>query len=103
MAEQDPVDQFVGQIIDQKNLAGITPEIKRQVVTELKGRLMDQIDRAMINALNRDQLDKFNALLDDQNTTDQQMQNFFANSGINSQQVALDTMLKFREFYLGAA
>lgn len=103
MAEQDPVDQFVGQIIDQKNLAGITPEIKRQVVTELKGRLMDQIDRAMINALNRDQLDKFNALLDDQNTTDQQMQNFFANSGIDSQQVALDTMLKFREFYLGAA
>lgn len=103
MAGQDPVDLFIEQIVDQKNLAGVTPEIKQQVVTELKGRLMDQIDRAMIDSLNSEQLDKFNTLLDNQNTTDQQLQDFFATSGIDSQQVALDTMLKFREFYLGAA
>ena len=103
MAGQDPVDLFIEQIVDQKNLAGVTPEIKQQVVTELKGRLMDQIDRAMIDSLNNEQLDKFNTLLDSQNTTDQQLQDFFATSGIDSQQVVLDTMLKFREFYLGAA
>lgn len=99
----DPIDQFLNQILDEKKITGDTPEVRKQLVADLRGRLMNQIDRAMINALNAEQLDKLSSMLDQDGMSDEQLQSFFKESGVDGQQVALDTMLRFRSYYLGAA
>lgn len=100
-AQADPMDQFINQILDEKQLPGETPEVRQQLVADLRTRLMSQIDRAMLGALSSQQLDQLNQMLDRQDLSDSDIQNFFRNSGVDGQQVALDTMLRFRNYYLG--
>lgn len=100
----DPIDQFVGQVLDEKKIPGTNdPEIRQQLINDLKTRLMEQIDRAMLSALSEKQLDELNALLDKPGLQDADIQNFYRQSGVNGQQVAFNTMIRFREYYLGAA
>ena len=99
----DPIDQFLGQILDDKKLTIDTPEVREQLIKDLRSRLMSQIDRAMINALSEDQLRQLNELLDREGVQDSEIQDFFRQSGINGEQVALNTMMRFRQYYLGSA
>ena len=98
----DPVDQFLNQILDEKKIAGSEdPEVRRQLIDDLRSRLMSQIDREMINALNAEQLEQLSNMLDKDGLTDAEIQDFFRQSGVNGQQVALETMMRFRTYYLG--
>ena len=98
----DPVDQFLNQILDEKEIAGSEdPEVRRQLIDDLRSRLMSQIDREMINALNAEQLEQLSNMLDKDDLTDAEIQDFFRQSGVNGQQVALETMMRFRTYYLG--
>ena len=98
----DPVDQFLNQILDEKKIAGSEdPEVRRQLIDDLRSRLMSQIDREMINALNAEQLEQLSNMLDKDDLTDVEIQDFFRQSGVNGQQVALETMMRFRTYYLG--
>jgi len=97
----DPLDQFVRDIVADKRLPGVDDdEVREQLVTDLKERLLDQVDRAMVDALPDDKVDGFNELLDNEATTDEQIQAYIAQSGVDTQQVATDTMVRFRELYL---
>lgn len=98
----DPIDQFLGQILDEKGLAMDNPDVRKMLVADLRTSVMEQIDRAMINALTPAQADQLSDMMDDPGTTEEQIQHFFANAGLDSQKIALDTMMKFREYYLGA-
>ena len=98
----DPVDQFLNQILDEKKIAGSEdPEVRRQLIDDLRSRLMSQIDREMINALNAEQLEQLSDMLDKDDLTAAEIQDFFRQSGVNGQQVALETMMRFRTYYLG--
>ena len=98
----DPVDQFLNQILDEKKIAGSEdPEVRSQLIDDLRSRLMSQIDREMINALNAEQLEQLSNMLDKDDLTDAEIQDFFRQSGVNGQQVALETMMRFRTYYLG--
>ena len=98
----DPIDQFLGQILDEKKITAATPEVRQQLIDDLRFHLMGQIDRAMVNALSAEQVTRLNQLLDQEDLTDQQVQEFFRSSGIDGERVALDTMIKFRQYYLGS-
>ncbi len=103
-AEQpDSIDQFLGQIIDAKQIAVDTPEVRQQLIKDLRARLMEQIDRAMISALSEEQLDRLNVMLAGDDVQADEIQEFFRQSGINGEQVALNTMMRFRRYYLGDA
>lgn len=98
----DPIDQFIGQILDEKGLATENPEVRQMMVADMRTSVMEQIDRAMINALTPAQADQLSDMMDDPSATEVQVQQFFANAGLDGQKIALDTMMKFREYYLGA-
>ena len=103
-AEQpDSIDQFLGQIIDAKQIAVDTPEVRQQLIKDLRARLMEQIDRAMISAPSEEQLDRLNVMLAGDDVQADEIQEFFRQSGINGEQVALNTMMRFRRYYLGDA
>ena len=99
MAE-DELDRFVAEILEAKQLSGVNDDVRAQLLSDLKQQLLDQINNALINALPEDSLDHFNALLDNSDTTDEEVQQFIMNSGVDVGRVTTETMLLFRGLYL---
>ncbi|MDR3298111.1 MAG: hypothetical protein LBT19_01940 [Candidatus Nomurabacteria bacterium] len=96
------VEQFIDQLITDKGVSGLTDEVRAELKTDLTQRLVDQIDRAVIDALPEEKAIELSERLDDENFGDDQVNDFVRESGIDVQNIALQTMLKFRELYLGA-
>lgn len=96
------VEQFVDQLITDKQVSGLTDEVRAELKVDLTQRLVDQIDRAVIDALPEDKAIELASRLDDDDFGDEQVAEFMKNSGVDMQRVSLETMLKFRELYLGA-
>lgn len=96
----DQLDTFIKEIIDTKQLPGITEEAKSGLIEEMRERLLDMINRALIEALPDDKVAELSTLLDNENINDDQVQTFVASSGIDVQTVTAKTMLAFRALYL---
>lgn len=98
--QNDELDRFVRGIIADKALPGVDDDVREQLVKDLKERLLDQVDRAIIDAIPDDRIDDFNALLDDPNTTDQGVKEYISQCGVDIQGVTTNAMLRFRDLYL---
>ncbi len=96
----DELDKFVEDIVVAKQLSGVTDEVRAQLISDLKQRLLDQINRALIDALSDEQIDEFNALLDEPSTTDEKVQQFIVDAGVDVRRVTAQTMLRFRDLYI---
>lgn len=94
--------EFVDSVLVDKRYQTLSPAAFDQLRQEMMSELKSQIDRAVINELSEDQAQQFSALLDSPETTEQVLQDFIINSGVDTEQVVARTMLKFREFYLGS-
>ncbi len=94
------VEQFVDQLIDEKGL-GVEGDVRTELKMDMMERLLDQIDRAAINALPEDKAIELADKLDDENFTDEQVAEYMRNSGLDLERIALETMLQFRLLYLG--
>jgi len=96
----DQLQTFIREIIDAKQLPGLTEEAKQHLSDEMQEVLIDQINRALIEALPDEKMDAFSALIDTEEVTDEQVQGFIAQSGVDIEKVTAKTMLAFRELYL---
>ncbi len=98
----DELDRFIGDMLAEKDLPGLhdDEEVFEELAKDLKQRLLDQIDRAVIDALPDERVDDLNALMDQSETTDVQIHEFIVSAGVDTKQVAIDTMLRFRDLYL---
>lgn len=98
--DQDALSKFINDIIDAKGYKTLDGDVRRQLEQDLKNRLLDQIDRAVLGALPENKIDGFNDLLD-RNASQQEVQQYIANSGVDTKKITLETMLRFRSLYLG--
>ena len=48
---QDAISKFISDIIDAKGYKTLDSDVRRQLEQDLKNRLLDQIDRAVLEAL----------------------------------------------------
>lgn len=97
----DELDQFVRDMLAEKNLPGLENEaVRDQLVEDLKEELLDQVDRAVALAIPEDKIDGFNALLENSETSDDTLREYIENSGVDMQKVAGETLVRFRELYL---
>ncbi len=97
---QDAISKFISDIIDAKGYKTLDSDVRRQLEQDLKNRLLDQIDRAVLEALPENKIDGFNDLLD-RGASQQEIQQYIANSGVDTKKITLETMLRFRSLYLG--
>ena len=95
------IDEFIESLLNDKGITDIEPEIKDQLKAEMKEKLLDQIDRAAVQSLSEDKAEELAKLVEQPDFTNEKMTEFMQNSGVNLTEVTLDTMLKFRNFYLG--
>ena len=100
--EMQSVDEFIETILNDKGITDIEPDVRNELKEDMKQRLIDQINKAAVMQLSEEKAAELANLVDDPNFTDEQMTEFMQKSGVNLPEVALDTMLKFRGFYLGA-
>ena len=97
----EELDRFVRDMLADKKLPGLeNDDIRDQVVIDLKERLLDQVDRAIVDALPDDKVDGFNNLLDQPDTTDETLQQYITDSGVDVQGVTTNALLRFRDLYL---
>lgn len=96
----DELDGFINEMLDAKQLSGVTDEVRAQLVVDLKDRLFDQINKSLIDALPDDKLDEFEAMIDDENVQDADVQQFIASSGVDVKRVTSATMIRFYELYV---
>lgn len=97
---ENSVDEFLESLLADKGI-DVEPDIKEELINEMRGKLTDEINRAAINALSEEKADELAKLIDDPEFTDEKMAEFMQNSGVDLASVTLDTMLRFRTFYLG--
>ena len=96
----DNVEQFIDQLIDEKDL-NLEDDVRQELKVDMINRLLDQIDKASINALPEDKAIELADKLDDPEFTDEQVAEFIRSSGVDMERVALETMMQFRLLYLG--
>lgn len=95
------VDDFIESLLVEKGITDVEPDIKKQLKDDMKKRLLNQINKAAIMKLSEDKAAELAKLVDDPDFTNEKMTEFMQKSGVNLTEVALDTMLKYRNFYLG--
>ena len=47
--EMQSVDEFIESLLVDKGITGIEPDVREELKTEMKTRLLDQINKAAIN------------------------------------------------------
>ena len=94
------IDEFIESLLNDKGITDVDPETKEELKTDMKNRLLDQINRAAIMQLSEEKAAELADLVDNPDFTNEKMIEFLQYSGVNLTEVALDTMLKFRGFYL---
>lgn len=99
--QQDMLRNFVSQVLDAMNIPSLTGEARDIIIDERTQQLSDNIDNAMLRALSSSQLDMLDALLDDPNISDDRIQQFWRDSGIDGQQIVAYEMMRFRKRHLG--
>ena len=95
------VDDFIESLLTEKGIIDVEPDIKKELKEEMEKRLLGQINKAAVMQLNEEEAAELAKRIDQPDFTNEEMAKFMQNSSVNLAEVALDTMLKFRNFYLG--
>ena len=94
------LDDFMESLLQEKGI-DVDGEVREQLKADMTQRLLDQIDRATIAQLTEEQATVFSEKLDDPDFDDAKAAEFIKRCGIDTQQVALETMIQFKGLYLG--
>lgn len=96
------VEAFVDQLIEEKGYSDLDDDVREELRNDMITRLLDQIDMAAINALPEEKAIELADKIDNEDDfNDDKVMQFIQDSGVDLQQVALETMLQFRMLYLG--
>lgn len=98
--EYNELTLFINQILDEKDLPGVDSEVRQQLVADMSERLLDQINRAIVESVPEDKLVAFEKIA----TTakdDSELQQFFLENKVDTQKIAINTMVNFKNLYLG--
>jgi hypothetical protein len=96
---QAAIDQFVDKLIQEKNMEGLGPEVLQQIKFDLKSRVEDRVNAAILTALPQSKLVEFEKLLDSKSSSDK-ITDFCRQNISNLDNVLAEALLAFRNTYL---
>lgn len=94
------LDEFLEQLLIEKGITSLDDDVKAEVKAGMEQRILDQIDRACINALSEEKAIELADKLDDENFGEKEMLDFIADSGVDTTAIVTDTLIQFKAFYL---
>lgn len=83
-----------------KQLSGVDDQIAQNMAEEMAHKLNDRINKNIISSLQPDEYAEFERLLDNDPTTEQVNQ-FIENSSVDTKKITIQSMVLFKEYYLG--
>lgn len=92
---------FVDKILAEKGLTDLSPEQQVRLREQLKAKLDEQVDQAMLRALSDEQLDELEKLIDD-GASDEQIDDFFNRTNVDFTAAVQETMVEFRKAFLAS-
>lgn len=92
------LDSFVDGLIEEKGLGTLDPEVRDQVAHDLKSRVEDRINAAIITHVPQDKIAEFNTLLDEGSET--KIHEFITASVPKGDETIAETLMSFRSTYL---
>lgn len=103
LTDEQAIDLFVEGLIEEKGLKSDSEELKKNIFADLKTRLMEEIDRALVAELPDEKLDELSKEVAKSGKIDAEIvAKAVEEAGINVEEVVGMTMAKFRDIYLGA-
>lgn len=97
---QQQLEEFVDNMLTEKNLPGLSDDVRPDVIKEVVQTLRELINRAIIEALPDDKLNELNKLSEDPSVTNERISELIGSSGVDIPHITANTMLRFRELYL---
>ena len=96
----DNINQYAEQLLKDKNIPELDDAIHKQLVSDLSNRLIDFINRRVVESMPAEAVNEFNKLLDGQPSPDQ-VQEFINNNVPDKDKIILNAMIEFRAAYIG--
>ena len=91
---------FAGKLLKEKGLGNIPEDVIEEMKEDLSKRIENRINSFILNELPEDKLIEFESLLDNENSTPDQFNNFLHKNISNFAEKMASELLKFREIYL---
>lgn len=98
--QDQAIRDFIDGIIAAKNASGLNEQVLGYLREDLSERLLDQIDRALLEALPEEKATELDVLLDNENITPEEVQRFIVDAGVDVPKITALTMVRFRDLYL---
>lgn len=95
----EPIDLFIERLVAEKGLVLPDPEVRAQVVLDLRERLENIVNASLIEHLPPEKLEAFEALLDTK-ASDEAVQAFCSEAIPDLSEVVAGALLRFRDVYL---
>ena len=95
------VDEFMEKLLEEKGVITPSPEIRAEVIADMRKKLVAEVNRAAILSLSEEKAAELTKLINQPDFSDQKMTDFMQNSGVDLEKIVKDTCSKFRDFYLG--
>ena len=99
----DKIHEFMGSLLDQKGITDIEEDARQHLIEDMTEMLMQQIDRAAIDALPEEKAVELANGLQDGSIKTEDVPKFMKDAGLNLEEISMITMLRFRDLYLGVA
>jgi hypothetical protein len=80
----------------------VNDEFKQEVIAEVLDNLKDTINLEILSRMTKDQMDGFNELLDNSESSESQIMDYLKSCDIDFNNVTSVALTKFRISYLGA-
>lgn len=95
------VDKFLEQLLIDKGITDLDPDVRSDLINEMRSHLMEQINKAAILYLDEQKATELDSLIKNPDFTEEEMSEFMQKSGVDFTKVTLEVMANFRKNYLG--
>lgn len=100
MNNDEVMDFFCRGLLKQKNLGEMDEETTKDMVADLKERLVDFINRAVLEQLPKDKLEELNLAVENDEVTKEKVGQMIKESNADINSTVARAMEKFSEIYL---
>lgn len=98
--QEDDLDQLAAQFVEMK-APFADAEFKKVLSEEVKTKIEQTINMVLASSLTAEQLDEYNNLLDDDDSTEEELLEFYQKYNVNLNLVMSEALTRFRVAYLG--
>ena len=94
------VDDFLSTLLDEGGMESVSPEVRAQMLTDLRKRLNERLFATIIVNLSDEKVTEFRELTD-RTPADENFEKFIDENISNAQEVFAAAFMTFRNDYLG--